>query len=382
MARPVMLYVVTEDWYFWSHRLEIARAARAAGFDVAVATRVAAHGPRIEGEGFTLYPLRLRRSSMNPLRELAAVAELRTLYSRVLPTVVHHVALKPVLYGSFAARISRVPAVVNAMTGMGFVFTSDRAKARLLRPAVVAAFRMALRRSHIILQNDDDRDVLVGAGAATANQVSIIRGSGVDISRFVPTPEPDGPLVVVLPARMLWDKGVGEYVAAARLLRTEGLIARFLLVGERDAENPSAVPEAQLQTWHAEGVVEWLGRRDDMPRVFQQAHVVCLPSYREGLPKALLEAAASSRAIVTTDVPGCRDVVHDGDNGLLVPRGDSVALAAALRRLLQEPDTRRRMGAAGRQRAEAEFASSRITEESLAVYRRAMAAADRTIHPR
>lgn len=382
MARPLLLYVVTEDWYFWSHRLELARAARDAGFDVAVATRVGAHGPRIEGEGFALHPLRLRRSSLNPLLELAAVAELRTLYLLVRPSLVHHVALKPVLYGSVAARLARVPAVVNALTGMGFVFTSRRVKARLLRPAVVAAFRVALRRSQVILQNDADRDVLVGAGAATADQVSIIRGSGVDTSRFVPTPEPDGPLVVVLPARMLWDKGVGEFVAAARLLRTEGLAARFLLVGERDAENPSAVPEAQLQTWHAEGVVEWLGRRDDMTRILEQAHVVCLPSYREGLPKALLEAAASARAIVTTDVPGCRDVVRDGDNGLLVPRGDTAELAAALRRLLQEPETRRRMGAAGRQRAEAEFAISRITEESLAVYRRAMATAARTVHPR
>ncbi len=371
--RPVLLYLVTEDWYFWSHRLELARAARDAGFTVAVATRVSAHGPRIEAEGFALHPLRLRRSSLNPWSELAAMAELRTLYRRVRPSLVHHVALKPVLYGSVAARFAGVPAVVNALTGMGFVFTSNRLKAQLLRPAVVAAFRVALRGSYIILQNDDDRDVLVGASAANDDQITIIRGSGVELTRFIPTPEPEGRSVVVLPARMLWDKGVGEYVAAARQLRAEGLTARFLLVGERDTENPSGVPEAQLRAWHTEGIVEWLGRRDDMPRVLAEANLVCLPSYREGLPKALLEAAASARAIVTTDVPGCREVVRDGCNGLLVPRGNASALAAALRRLLQEPETRHRMGAIGRQRAESEFAIGRITEESLKVYRRALA---------
>jgi glycosyltransferase involved in cell wall biosynthesis len=369
-APPRLLFLVTEDWYFCSHRLPLACAARDAGFDVAVATRVTAHGERIRAAGLRLIPLMLRRSGRNPWRELMAIAEITRLYRAEKPDIVHHVALKPVLYGSLAARIAAIPSVVNALAGMGYVFTSGKLSARLLRPLVTLAFRLLLKRGRIILQNPDDRAALLKAGVASPEQITLIRGSGVDTAHFVPVPEPDTAVpLVVLPARMLWDKGVGEFVAAAHMLREEGLAARFLLAGERDPDNPAAIPAAQLETWRAAGIVEWHGRQEDMARLLAQSHIVCLPSYREGLPKALLEAAASGRAIVATDVPGCREAVRHGINGLLVPARDATALADALRRLLTDPALRREFGQHGREMAEKEFSVKKITAETLALYR-------------
>lgn len=369
-AHPRLLFLVTEDWYFCSHRLPLACAARDAGFDVVVATRVTAHGERIRAAGLRLIPLGLRRSGRNPWRELMAIAEITRLYRAEKPDIVHHVALKPVLYGSLAARIAAIPSVVNALAGMGYVFTSGKLSARLLRPLVTLAFRLLLKRGRIILQNPDDRAALLKAGVALPEQITLIRGSGVDTAHFTPVPEPDAAVpLVVLPARMLWDKGVGEFVVAAHMLRDEGLAARFMLAGERDPDNPAAIPAAQLETWRAAGIVEWHGRQEDMARLLAQSHIVCLPSYREGLPKALLEAAASGRAIVATDVPGCREAVRHGINGLLVPARDAAALADALRRLLTDATLRREFGQRGREMAEKEFSVEKITAETLALYR-------------
>lgn len=370
-APPRLLFLVTEDWYFCSHRLPLACAARDAGFDVAVATRVTAHGERIRAAGLRLIPLTLRRSGRNPWRELMSIAEITRLYRAEKPDIVHHVALKPVLYGSLAARIAAIPSVVNALAGMGYVFTSGKPSARLLRPLVTLAFRLLLKRGCIILQNPDDRAVLLKAGVAFPEQITLIRGSGVDTAHFTPVPEPDAAVpLVVLPARMLWDKGVGEFVAAAHMLRDEGLAARFMLAGDRDPDNPAAIPAAQLETWRAAGIVEWHGRQEDMARLLAQSHIVCLPSYREGLPKALLEAAASGRAIVATDVPGCREAVRHGVNGLLVPARDAAALADALRRLITDPALRREFGQRGREMAEKKFSVEKITAETLALYRK------------
>lgn len=371
---PKLLFLVTEDWYFCSHRLPLARAARAAGFEVVVATRVneARHRAAIEAEGMRLIPLGLRRGGHNPLHELAAIGEIARIYRRERPDIVHHVALKPVLYGSLAARLSGVPAVVNALAGMGFIFSSETRKARLLRPFVARAFRLLLNagRSVLILQNPDDRQMLVAQGVVAAARVRLIRGSGVDIRRFAPTPEPVGvPPLVILPSRLLWDKGVGEFVAAARLLQSQGVAARCALVGDSDPENSAAIPDAQLAEWAASGVVEWWGRRDDMPQVFAQANIVCLPSYREGLPKVLLEAAACARALVATDVPGCREIVIDGHNGLLAPLRDVAGLAAAIRRLVEDAALRAELGRRGRALVEAELAEERVIEQTLAVYR-------------
>jgi glycosyltransferase involved in cell wall biosynthesis len=370
MARK-LIFLVTEDWYFCSHRLPPARAALAAGFEVVVATRVNRHGPAIVAEGFRLMPIGLRRRSWNPLRELATVFEIARIYLRERPDVVHHVALKPTLYGTLAARIAGVPGVVNALAGLGIVFSSRTRKARLLRQFVRAAFRilLATKRALLIVQNPEDAAQVSGA-IVRADRVRLIRGSGVDIARFVPTPEPQGTPTIVLASRMLWDKGVGEFVAAAKRLRSRGIGARFALIGDSDDENPTAIPESQLREWQESGIVEWRGHVVDMPAVFAGANVVCLPSaYGEGVPKVLLEAAACARAIVATDAPGCREIVRPGETGFLVPLRDAEALAAAIETLVGDPDLRARMGRNGRRLVEAEFSDTLVAEQTLAVYR-------------
>lgn len=366
---PRLLYLITEDWYFWSHRLDLARAAREAGYDVIVATRVTDHGERIRGEGFQLEPLEMVRRSRNPFREVIAVAELVRLYRRVKPDVVHHVAMKPILYGSLAAWLTRVPSVINAFAGLGYAFMDERN--RLLRWCVKTALRTVLRLGHsvVLVQNHDDRDQLVGGGVVSASRTRIIAGSGIDVALYSVQPQPSGIPIVVLPARMLWDKGVGEFVEAAGRLKRKGVQARFILVGRRDEHNPAAIPESRLKEWGQEGVVEWWGHREDMPAVYAAAMLVVLPSYREGLPKVLLEAAACGKAIVATDVPGCREIVRDRFNGLLVAPRDSTALAAAIEELLSDQALREVMGQRSRPRVLAEWSGPRITEQVLGLYR-------------
>jgi glycosyltransferase involved in cell wall biosynthesis len=365
LNRPKLLYFVTEDWYFSSHRLPLAVAAREAGFDVVVVTRVREHGGVIRRAGLSLIPFEMSRRGMNPFGELGALARLTALYRREKPDLVHHVAMKPVLYGTLAARLASVPRVVNALAGMGWLFTSTNLMARLLKPLVRLTFRILLRPTNVIVQNPDDAALMAGLGVGN---VHLIRGAGVDTRIFHPAPSPAGDLVVMLASRMLWDKGVGEFVEAAGMLREMGASARFVLVGERDPANPSAIPESRLQEWEAKGIVEWWGKRDDMAEVIHQAHVVCLPSYREGLPKVLLEAAASGLPLVATDVPGCREIVRNEENGLLVPARDATALAAALRRLIEDRELRCRMGARGREIVETEFSVEKVVSETLAVY--------------
>jgi glycosyltransferase involved in cell wall biosynthesis len=370
--QPRLLLLITEDWYFWSHRLELARAARSSGWDVSIGTRVRDHGKRIEDEGFHLHPLRLVRSSRHPVRELLAIFELVRLYRRVRPDVVHHVALKPILYGSLAARLGRLPAVVNAFAGLGYTFIQAGKRKGLLRSAMGRALRwsLALPHSRVVFQNEEDARELTSAGIVRHEQIRIIRGVGVDTDKFSPTTSQDENQIplVVLAGRMLWDKGIGEFVEAARLLRASGVRARCVLVGMVDMENPAAISETQLRTWQKSGLVEWWGHREDMPNVLASAQIVVLPSYREGLPKVLLEAAACGRPVVATDVPGCREVVQDGSNGFLVPPKDSVSLCQALAKLLQDPALRARMGAQGREMVVKEFSVGRISRETLNLY--------------
>jgi glycosyltransferase involved in cell wall biosynthesis len=369
---PHLLFLVTEDWYFCSHRLPLARAAIADGFRVTVVTRVARHGDEIRATGIELIPMDLRRRSMNPVEAARTIFELARIYRKVRPDIAHHVALKPVLYGSIAARLARVRAVVNAVAGMGYVFSSTDFKARLLRPAITAAFRALLnaKNSRLIVQNPDDRALLIARGIVDAERVRLIRGSGVDTTVFLPSPEPSGTPIVMLASRLLRDKGVLEFIEAAKKLSAEKVAARFVLVGTPDPENPASISPAQLKDLIGD-VVEWWGVRDDMPRVLAEASVVCLPSYREGLPKVLLEAAACGRPIVATDVPGCREVVIGGESGLLVPARDADALATAIKTLLGNPLMRAAMGARGRHLAEEEFSVERIAEETIHVYREA-----------
>lgn len=371
MSSPHLLFFVAEDWSFCSHRLPLAVAARDAGYKVSVVAREREHGEVIRQAGLRLIPLEMVRSGVNPIAEAEVIRELARIYRAERPDIVHHVALKPVIYGSIAASMAKVPLVVNAMVGLGFLFVSNSAKARLIRPLVKSLFRHLLNRgqSRLILQNPDDVRLFTCGGMVEARRVVLIRGSGVDPARFAFLSEPEGEPLVILASRLLWDKGVGEFVEAARLLRRQGLKARFALVGDGDDENPASISHAKLSAWHEEGVVEWWGRRSDMPKVMAGANIVCLPSYGEGVPKVLIEAAACGRAIVTTDVPGCREIVREGENGLLAQVRDHATLATALKKLIDSPELRSKMGRRGRELVEAEFSLEQINRETLALYR-------------
>ncbi len=371
LRRPKLLYLVSEDWYFVSHRLALARAAKAAGFDVAVATRVYHHGGAIEAAGLRLIPITFARSGLHPLRELRSLYELIALYRREAPDLVHNVAVKPVIYGTLAARLAGAKGIVNAITGLGWVFSSDSAKARALRPLIKMALRPALsgRNTRIIVQNADDAAALVDLGLTLPQSVRLIRGSGVDPGKYRAGAPPPGDPLVVLPARLIADKGVSEFMQAAAILKGEGVKARFALVGKPDAENPAAIDSQEIARSIEAGHIEYWGWREDMPEVLDSASVVCLPTfYGEGLPKSLLEAAAAGRAIVATDVAGCREIVRPGENGWLVPPRDARALAEALRAAISQPELCARYGAAGRRMVEREFSLEAINKATLAVY--------------
>ncbi len=365
-----LVYLVSEDWAFWMHRLPQARAARDAGYDVTVLTRVARHRKRIESEGFHVVPIGLVRSSTNVLKEGKPLWELVRHYRDLKPDLVHHVAIKPVVYGTMAALVARVPAIVNTFTGLGYAFSSDDRKAKVIRAVLRVAFKGLLNRGAgcVTVENYDDLKYLVGSGFVRANRARVISGSGVDVERFRPQPAPVGTPVVALAGRMLWDKGIQDYVDAVRQLKDAGVQARFVLIGGTDPYNPASVPEAQLNEWTGSGLLEWWGFKENMPEIYPQLHVVCLPSVREGLPVGLVEAAACGRAVVATDVPGCREVVRPGRNGFLVPLHDATALAAALKRLIDDPNLRIQMGTHGRQIAVQEFAGAVVAQQTLDLY--------------
>jgi glycosyltransferase involved in cell wall biosynthesis len=370
--RPKLMYVISEDWFFCSHFFERALAARDAGYEVVVMTRERAHGQKIRAAGMRLLPVNFSRRGINPVNEFRSLLRIYLAYRRERPDVVHHVAAKAVFYGSLAARLfSRRLAIVNAPVGMGYVFSSGERLAQLLRPCLRLGYRLLLnpRRSRVIVENADDAGYFVENGIVRATDAVVVRGAGINVRKFQPVDSPAGPPVVALVGRMLRDKGVCEFVEAAHRLHEAGVAARFALVGYPDPENPASIPVARLRSWHGQKGVEWWGWEEDMTWVWRQVHIACLPSYREGLPKALLEAAACGLPIVTTDAVGCREVVRHGDNGLLVPVGDAPALAEALRVLISDADLRGRMGKRSRARAECEFSSERVIGETLQVYR-------------
>jgi glycosyltransferase involved in cell wall biosynthesis len=368
-----LLFLVTEDWYFWSHRLPQARAARAAGFEVLVATRVNTHGPRIKTEGFRLIPLPWSREG-GVAHQLATVRVLARLYRRERPDIVHHVALKSIAPGALAARLAGVRASVNAVTGFGYLGASQAAKAHLVRAGVRTLLPPLTNRRNAwtLLQNDDDLAMAMRLGLASSSRTAVIRGSGIDLGHFQPLPEPAGPVTVALVSRMLKIKGVDVAVEAVRRLQRGGHDIRLLLAGGPDPANPASFDEATLRRWTAEPGIEWLGPVADVRQVWARAHIGLLASRGgEGVPKSLLEAAASARPLIATDVPGCRDVVGpDGEAGLLVPTDDPAAMANALLELAGDATRRQRLGAAARQRAETLFGDEVIGRETVELYER------------
>jgi glycosyltransferase involved in cell wall biosynthesis len=368
----VIVFLVTEDWYFWSHRLPLARAARAAGARVIIASRVEKLRGEIEREGFEPVALPWRRRSHNPWNEVRAFLAIVALYRRERPDIVHHVAIKPVVYGSMAARVARVSARINAIAGLGYVETSRQPRARVLRGVFNSVLRVAWSAPgvHVIVQNPDDREALARTGLVPSSHIHMIRGSGVDVVRFAPSPEPPSPPVrVVYGGRLLWSKGIRELVEAARALKQRGVPVEVILAGDPDVENPESIPAADVQTWVREGSVSHVPWGSDMAATWRGAHIAVLPSYREGLPKALLEAAACGRPLVATDVPGCREIARDGVNALLVPPRDAPALVSAIEKLALDAPLRARFALAGREIVVNEYAESIVVNETLALYR-------------
>lgn len=369
VGRVHLAFVVNNADFLVSHRLVLVKGAIAAGFRVTAIAPESEAFDTLREAGCQTVHWRLKRTGQRPHEEAIALAHLVKLYRQLKPDLTHHVTVKAMLYGSLAARATGVRAVVNAVSGLGFVFLSTGLRASARRRALKLGYAMALStpNSAVVLQNDDDEASLRELGVLDKARVVKIRGSGVDLKKFPPTPEPTTqPPLVVLPARMLIDKGVREFVAAAGALRGR---ARFVLVGGEDLGNPQSVPRSELDTWTREGIVEWWGHRSDMPEVLKQATVVCLPSYREGMPRSLLEAAAMGRAMVTTDVAGCRDAVAGGEIGLLVPWKDSAALAIAIEKLLTDHTERHRLGQAAARYARENFSEDGVLARHLELYR-------------
>jgi len=316
-----LLYIITEDWFFTSHFLDRAVAAKSRGFDVAVVTRSRNDTSRIESHGISVMPIEFSRHGLNPIRELTTVRQLRRAIRTYKPDIVHNIALKPIVLGTIAARTCRIHNIVNAPVGMGYIFSSHDRKAKILRPFIRQIFRMFLNPigSRVIIENQDDFESLVSSHFVRRNDLVLIKGAGVD-------------------------------------------------TGDVDYGNPTTLERSQLEEWSREGIVSWKGHVNDISAILSASHIVCLPSYREGLPKSLIEALAAGRAVVATNVPGCREVVINEHNGLLVEPRNPQALAIALQRLIADKDLRIRFGITGRIRAEHEFSATRINDQTLDVY--------------
>ncbi len=368
---PRLLYVVNIPRFFVSHRLSLAIAAREQGYEVHIATAVSDSDSVqiIEDNGFPLHAIPLSQHGINPSAELTTLIALARLYRQLDPDLLHHISIKPVIYGGIAARLSGRRKMVQAMSGLGYVFASGDLKANLIRLCCTPLFRAAnaAEGTMMIFQNPDDLETFARRRLIDADKAVLIRGSGVDETRFLPSPEPASELPVVLFAgRLLWKKGLGEFIELARRLRGQAI---FRVAGYEEETSPLNVSSSQLRAWSDEGLIDWIGKRDDMPLVYAESNVVCLPStYGEGVPKVLIEAAACARACVTTDTPGCREIVRHNVNGLLVPPSDVDALTLAVRSLIDNPDRRAEMGAKSRQIVLDEFTLKRVIADTLALY--------------
>ncbi|MCD6292194.1 MAG: glycosyltransferase family 4 protein, partial [Deltaproteobacteria bacterium] len=359
--------------FFLLHRKALALAAQDAGFEVLVATAPGPAVPEIEELGFTHYPLKMRRASRNPLQELVGLLDLVRLYRRLKPDIVHQVSIKPIIYGSLAAQVAGIPAVVNAVTGLGFVFIAGGRMKKIMRRIIEGVYRLVGKRTQVrfLFENPDDRCHFLERQIIKPEQAVLILGSGVEIKRFQPQKgnTQSLPPVVLLAARLLWHKGIREFVEAARLLRKKGVMAEFWLAGMPDMSNPAAVPVSRLLYWHRQGYVRWLGFQKDMPALYQKAAIVCLPTrYREGIPVTLLEAAACGKPLVATDMPGCREIVRDGENGFLVQPGNVANLAAALEKLIVDQELCYKFGIYSRELVKAQFDSKKVIAETFVVY--------------
>ncbi len=360
------------DWYLYNFRIEYAKFLRSQGWDVVLMSPDGEYVEKIEALGFRHIDMEFSRKGMNPAAESDAIRRIREVYEAEQPDLVHHFTIKCMIYGSIAARQVGVKSIVNSVTGLGFVFLSDKPHVKLVRGVVKHLYKKAFKGTQVIFENPDDRALFLEMGLVGEDNSHVILGTGIDTDAFVPVRPPDSVPLTILPARMLWDKGIGEFVDAAAAIRKEGINARFALIGKMDEGNPACIEYETLTRWQKEGNVEWWGWQDDIYTSISLADIVCLPSYREGLPKILLEAAACGRPIVTTDVPGCRETVIDGVNGLLVEVKSVESLKNALVRLINDRDLRVKMGEASRELAVSRFSNAIVNAETYKIYRAAL----------
>ena len=370
-----LLFILNDAPFFVTHRLSLAIAARNLGFEVHVAApHDTAAAATVERAGILLHDIPLKRGTRSPLGELRLIGSLAKLIRMLRPDLIHAVSMKPILYGSSMARLMGVPAVVNAVTGLGHLFLIRGLLGQLQRGIIKRIYKFALghHNSRAIFQNPDDLNLFIGNNLVDSNTALIIKGTGVDMEVFKLLEEPSGEPVVMFPARVIGDKGIHEFIEAARKLKGKELAVRFVIVGRTDPDNPTDVGEPTIRQWEREGLVEWWGFSSNMAETLPKAHIICMPSYREGLPRVLIEAAACGRAVVTADVPGCREIVKDGENGLIVPVRDAVATAKAVHRLVENIDMRKCMSIRAREIAEAEYAVSKFVSDTFAVYKTVM----------
>ncbi|WP_167394032.1 glycosyltransferase family 4 protein [Brucella oryzae] len=372
--RPRLLFVIGEDWFFYSHFIDRARAAFENGFDVYVATRINESDKKYGLNNIKIIPINIRRTSINPLHFIADAREIYQVISYVKPDIVHNIALKPIVLGSLGAVLHQVPAIVNSPVGMGFVFSSQTIKARILRPIISLLLWRSMRGKGktVIVENVDDARELAVRGAIDRSKIKVIEGAGLDIDEYPFFARETSRPRVMLAARMLREKGVYDFISAATILRSRKVKCDFVLVGKPDDLNPGSVPLSDLNSWKESGLVEWRGHSDTMPTTIREADIFCLPSYREGFPKVLIEAMASGAAVVATDVPGCRQAVQHMETGLLVPKQNPEALSEAIEMLVNDVSLRQRLAERARQRVEKELTKETIGMQTLKVYNRVL----------
>lgn len=370
-----ILFNITEDWFFCSHFLERAIAAKKKGYSISVISKENNHKKLIENNGISFYPVPYNRKSINPIYEFFILIRIIKLYKKIQPDIVHHVAAKPIIYGSIAAKFNKIKSVLNAPVGLGFVFSSGSIKARILRPILKFLLKKFINshigknmRNKVVFENYDDLNYFIKMGAVNPKYGCVIRGAGVKVKKNLEPKKITNKPTITLVARMLKDKGVLEFVSAARQLKAKRINARFLLVGDIDPYNPSSLEKSALKKWNDERIIKWLGWVNNIESVLKETDILCLPSYREGLPKALIEGAAFGLPIVTTDTVGCRDVVEDGVNGFLVPIKNIDKLANRLSELIKNKTLREKMGKESYGIARSKFSSSIINSETLKLY--------------
>jgi glycosyltransferase involved in cell wall biosynthesis len=344
-----LLYVANEDFAFLLNRLPMARAARAAGYEVHVATRVNKDAKAIEAEGFVLHPIPFRRGGLSPFAALPTILALRRVWREIRPRIVHHAGLQCCVYGSLAA-LGKKTNQVNAITGLGYIFTTVSWRTRLLKASIslILPWLLNRRTSIVLVQNPDDRAALVDLGVRR-ERIVLIPGSGVDTDALQPLPEPDGAITFGFAGRLLTDKGIRALVAAHGLLREQGHDVRLIIAGNPDPANPASVRREEVEDWAKRPGITWLGHITDIASLWRMCHFAVLPSHREGLPVSLLEAAACGKPMIATDAPGCREIVIEDLTGLRVPIENPPALADAILRLAKSPEVRRRYGRAARE---------------------------------